>query len=214
MDQGFRVATFRDEAAKEKVVDFQGDGTMEYNNFVTSNEGMHAGTANQDGDDIAMTGQYLLTSGEPTNAKEENERQLQSFETQPPEFISNSQNQDGVVSFAEASQLLSRSGKDRREGSFTVLSPLADNTFRKHHANPNDEASMVTALELPSKAQFIMRDKNKQLKMTPATTILDAARSEQLQTVLMVKQPNVQTLVRRFDNHLESGEVEEMDTCT
>ena len=172
--------TFRDEAAKREVVDWEGNKTMKNSTGITSNEGMHTGIANQDGEDIVMAGHYLLTSGDPTNAMEENERHLQSFENQPPKLKSNPQNQDSVVSFAEASRLLSRSGMDKTDGSFTVLSPLADNTFRKHHANPNDEKSMVTALEVPSKVQYISRDKAKRLKLTPPTTILDAARSEQL----------------------------------
>ena len=54
---------------------------------------------------------------------------------------------------------------------------------------------MVTALDLPSNARYMVQDKNKRLKMTPPTAILDAARSEQLQTVLMVRQPNVQAVI-------------------
>ncbi len=71
---------------------------------------------------------------------------------------------------------------------------------------------MVTALELPSDARFIARDKNKRLKMTPPTAILDAARSERLQTVLMVKQPNIQALIRRFEDYVEPKE--EIDEIT
>lgn len=89
---------------------------------------------------------------------------------------------------------------------------MTNNTFRKHHVDSLDETSMVTALELPSNARFMMQDKNKRLKMTPPTTILDAARSEQLQTVLMVKQSNVQALIRRFEDHVEPEE--ELDTIT
>ncbi len=36
--------------------------------------------------------------------------------------------------------------------------------------------------------------------MTAPTAILDAARSQRLQAVLMVRQPNVQELIRRFED--------------
>jgi len=108
--------------------------------------------------------------------------------------------------------LLFRTRRDVSKPLFTVLSPIADNTFRKHQADSRDEISIVTALELPSDARFIARDKNKRLKITPPTAILDAARSERLQTVLIVKQPNVQALIRRFEDHVEPEE--EIDKIT
>lgn len=54
---------------------------------------------------------------------------------------------------------------------------MAGNRFRKYQADSLDDASMVTALELPSESRFMARDNNKRLKMTAPTTILDAARS-------------------------------------
>ena len=89
---------------------------------------------------------------------------------------------------------------------------MTDNTFRRRYADALDRLSMIIALELPSNARFIACDKNKRLKMTPLTSILDAARSEQLQTVLMVKSSNVQALIRRFEDHAEPEE--ELDTIT
>jgi len=163
-------------------------------------------------EDIRMAGHHLSTSGDLPDTKEENESQLQSSGPPPPMVIFGQQNQGRVASFAEASRLLFRTRRDASKPLFTVLSPMADNTFRKHQADSRDEISMVTALELPSDARFIARDKNKRLKMTPPTAILDAARSERLQTVLMVKQPNVQALIRRFEDHVEPEE--EIDEIT
>ena len=45
---------------------------------------------------------------------------------------------------------------------------------------------------------FKLNANNKRLRMTAPTAILDAARSQRLQVVLMVRQPNVQKLIRRF----------------
>jgi hypothetical protein len=167
-------------------------------------DGIDASTENPYDEDVQVAGPHLLTSGSPPDTKEENGSQLQSSGPPPPRFTFSHQNSGGVVSFAEAWRLLSRTQKERRERRerlFTVLSPMADDAFRKRQADSLDEKSMVTALELPSEARFIALDKNKRLKMTPPTTILDAARSEQLQTVLMVKQPNVQALIRQFEDH-------------
>ncbi|KAL2056560.1 hypothetical protein ABVK25_002954 [Lepraria finkii] len=187
---------FRDDVAKDE----EGDDVMGDRDRIT---GINAGIVNPDDEDNQMAGQQLLTSGNLPNTKEENESQLQTSEPLPPTVEFGQQNHDKVVSFTEASRLLSRTQRDGRKRLFTVLSPMADNTFRKHQADSLDATSMVTALELPSDARFIARDENERLKMTAPTTILDAARSEQLHTVLRVKQPNIQALIRRFEDHKE-----------
>ncbi len=212
LDQEPRMETLRDDIAKDEGGDEDEDDMMDDRDRITSNERINAGKVNPDAEDIQMAGHHLSTSGDLPDTKEENESQLQSSGPPPPMVIFGQQNQGRVASFAEASRLLFRTRRDGRKRLFTVLSPMTDNTFRKHQADSRDEISMVTALELPSDARFIARDKNKRLKMTPPTAILDGARSEQLQTVLMVKQPNVQALIRRFEDHVEPEE--EIDEIT
>ena len=176
------------------------------------NAGETGGIVDSGTEDIQLTGHKLLTPGNMSGTNEENETQLQLFVPPPEVSECGPQNQDDVVSFAEASRLLSRTRKDGETRLFTVLSPLADNTFRKHQAESLDETAMVNALELPSNAQYMARDNNKRLKMTPPTAILDAARSKQLQTVLRVSQSNVQALIRRFEDHVDPEE--EVDEIT
>jgi len=209
LDREPRVESLRDDIAKDEDGDKDGDDVMGDRDRITSNERIDAGTVNPDDEDIQIAGHDLLTSVNLPDTKEENESQLQSSAPPPPMIIFGLQNQDRVASFTEAWRLLFRTRRDGKKRLFTVLSPMANNTFHKHQADSRDELAMVTALELPSDARFIARDKNKRLKMTPPTAILDAARSEQLQTVLMVRQPNVQALIRRFEDHVKPEEPEE-----
>jgi hypothetical protein len=183
--------------------------TMEEEDHVTPSEEINAGVANPDEEEFQLAGQSLSTLGNLSDTKEEEEIQPQSSGVPPPMRVFNHQNHDAGVSLAEASRLLSKTWTGRRKQMFTVLSPLAGNRFRKRQADSRDNASMVAALELPSESRFMARDNNKRLKMTAPTAILNAARSEQLQTVLMVKQPNVQELIRRFEDHVEPEEPEE-----
>lgn len=106
------------------------------------------------------------------------------------------QNQNGVVSFTEASRLLFKTRMNEKKRLFTVLSPMAGSKFHKHQADSLDTLSMITALESSSESQFVVRDNGKRLKLTAPTKILEDARSEQLHTVLAVRQPNVQKLIR------------------
>jgi len=52
----------------------------------------------------------------------------------------------------------------------------------------------------------VARDNGKRLKLTAPTNILEDARSEKLQAVLKVRQPNVQELIRQFENYEEPEE--------
>ena len=187
LDREPRVETLRDDIVKDEGGNEDRDDIIGDRDRITSNDGMNAGIVNPGDENIPTAGHHLVTSESPPDTKEENESQLQSSRPPPPMVVFGQQDQGGVVSLAEASRLLFRTRRDGRKRLFTVLSPIADNAFRKHQADSLDETSMVTALELPSNARFMARDKNKRLKMTPPTTILDAARSEQLQTVLRVE---------------------------
>ena len=133
------------------------------------------------------------------NIEEENRDQPRSSGFRPPVDMS-AMSFDFNISLPEALRLLSKTRIRIKNRIFTVLSPLGKNQFRKREADALDKASMVAALELPSDSRFIARDNSKRLKLTAPTAILDAARSQQLQAVLKVKQPNVQELIRRFDD--------------
>ena len=176
---------------------------------ITRSEGSDAGMLKSDDEDSQMAGQRLLTSRNLPTIQEEKEGKPQPSEPPLQMYIFGQQNQDTDVSLAEASRLLFKTRGGGRKRIFTVLSPIAGNRFRKRQANSLNDASMVTALELPSESRFIALDRGKCLKMTGPTTILDAARSDQLQAVLMIKQPNVQELIRRFERHDDLEEVEE-----
>ncbi|KAL8818177.1 MAG: hypothetical protein Q9191_007999 [Dirinaria sp. TL-2023a] len=179
----------------------------------TFNEGMNVSIDNQDNKDIQMTNRHSLTLKDSTNTEKENESQLQSSQSQPLSLTLNQQNHDDVVSFAETSRLLSETSRDmRKKSSFIVLSLMIDNTFCKRYADSLDKTSMVTALELSSKARFVALDNSKRLKMTSSIAILDAARSEQLQTVLKIKDSNVETVIRQFEDHTKFED--ELDMIT
>ena len=203
------VETLRDGIANDEDKDEDADELLGDRDQITPSEEINTGVVNPDEEEIQSAGQRLSTSGNLSDTKEEEESQPQSSGVPPPMRVFNQQNHDTSVSLAEASRLLSKTWTGRRKPMFTVLSPLAGNRFRKRQADSRDNASMVAALELPSEPRFIARDNNKRMKMTAPTAILNAARSEQLQTVLMVKQPNVQALIRRFEDHVEPEEPEE-----
>ena len=209
LDREPRVETLRDGIANDEDKDEDADELLGDRDQITPSEEINTGVVNPDEEEIQSAGQRLSTSGNLSDTKEEEESQPQSSGVPPPMRVFNQQNHDTSVSLAEASRLLSKTWTGRRKPMFTVLSPLAGNRFRKRQADSRDNASMVAALELPSEPRFIARDNNKRMKMTAPTAILNAARSEQLQTVLMVKQPNVQALIRRFEDHVEPEEPEE-----
>ena len=90
---------------------------------------------------------------------------------------------------------------------FAVLSPISNGRFRKRYADPCDNLSMTTALQLPSKSTYIVRDNgHKRLKLMAPTAILEGARSERIQAAIAVSQHSVQELKRKFENYEDSEE--------
>jgi hypothetical protein len=81
-----------------------------------------------------------------------------------------------------------------------VLSPAGNDRFSICLADSTDTASMVNALQLPSEASFLTREQGKGLKLTAPTTILEEARSQKLDTALMVSQHRAGELIRRFED--------------
>ena len=64
--------------------------------------------------------------------------------------------------------------------------PTGKDRFRVRQADSTDPASIIKALELPSKTPFLTRDRGKRLKLTAPTRILEEARSQNLDIALMV----------------------------
>lgn len=124
----------------------------------------------------------------------------------PPMRLFGQQDGEAPVSLAQASRFLFSKRTSVKERTFAVLSPTANGSFRKRHADSRDTVSMITALRLPSKSRFIARDNGKRLKMTAPSTILEEARSERLQAVIAVSQHNVQEMIRRFENYEDPEE--------
>jgi hypothetical protein len=58
---------------------------------------------------------------------------------------------------------------------------------------------MVKALQLPSEAPFLTRDRGKRLKLTAPTRLFEEARSQNLDTALVVSQQNAGELIRQFE---------------
>jgi hypothetical protein len=107
---------------------------------------------------------------------------------------------------AQASRFVFSKRKSVKEGTFAVLSPTGNGTFRKRRADSRDKFSMTTALRLPSVSRFIAWDNGKRLKLIAPTIILEEARSERLQAVIAVSQHSVQELIRRFEDYEDPGE--------
>jgi hypothetical protein len=65
---------------------------------------------------------------------------------------------------------------------------------------------VIKALELPSKAVFLVKSGDKRLKLTSAIQLLEEAGSQNLDTALVVPQGNAQELIDQFR---DSDELEE-----
>lgn len=170
---------------------------------IDRNEESNNGTIGPETAAIQLPSQRRLTSENTVDMKDEDVR---PSEQRPPIYVFGQQNHDGAVSLAEASRLLSKTRIGKGKPMFTVLSPLGGNKFHKRQADALDKNSMIAALQLPSNSHFVARDNGKRLKMTAPTAIIDAARSQQLQTVLVVGPSNVQELIRRFEDCNDSEE--------
>ena len=208
------VGTLPDDLASGQGGNEGEDKVMGDADCATSNEETNVGLVHSDYEDIQLAGHKLITPGNISGANDQNETQLQLFVPPPAASVCGPPDQGDTVSLAEASRLLSRTRNDGE--TLTVLSPLTDNTFRKHQAESLDKTAMVAVLDLSSNAQYMSRDNNKRLKMTSATTILDATHSKQPQTVLKV-QSKVQAMIRRFEDYVDSEEEvdeEEVDEIT
>jgi hypothetical protein len=178
----------------------------ENQDHITKDEEISAGTLVPYNAETQLASQPPLTLGGVPDTTEDNVGQEKGGQPRPPMREFGQQNQDGVISFTEASRLLFKTRMDKKKRLFTVLSPMAGNRFHKRQADSLNKLSMVTALELSSESRFVARDNGKRLKLTAPTNILEDARSEKLQAVLKVRQPNVQELIRQFENYEESEE--------
>ena len=195
LDRQLRSGSLRDTVLKDENKSEAMDSAV----HSAQNEEVEEVTRDLENPEPQLSGHNLLPLQNTIDTKEDG-GQLRPSGNRSPMYMFGQQNPDNAVSLVEASRLLSKHHSDKRMHMFTVLSPLGINKFKKRQANALDTASMVAALELSSNSRFIARDGNKRLKMTAPTTILDAARSQRLQAVLTVKQPNIQELIRRFED--------------
>jgi len=108
--------------------------------------------------------------------------------------------QNRTISLQEASRFLFRRRIRGKSRPFRVISPAGNGRFSISQADPTDPVSMVNALQLPSEAPFLTKEKEKRLKLTAPTTILEEARSQRLDTALIVSQYSVRELIRRFED--------------
>jgi hypothetical protein len=99
--------------------------------------------------------------------------------------------QNRTISLQEALRFLFRRRTRGKLRPFRVISPAGNGRFSISQADPTDSVSMVNALQLPSKAPFLTKEKGKRLKLTASTTILEEARSQRLDTALIMSQYSV-----------------------
>ena len=173
---------------------------------IDRDEGANDSIMSPESAEIQLPSQRHLTPENSVDMKEEDGGPLRPSEQQPPMYVFGQQNHDGAVTLAEASRLLSKPRIGKGKPTFTVLSPTGGNKFHKRQADALDKNSMIAALQLPSNSHFVARDNGKRLKMTAPTAIIEAARSQQLQTVLKAGNSNVQELIRRFEDCNDSEE--------
>ena len=108
--------------------------------------------------------------------------------------------QNRTISIQEASRFLFRRRIRGKSRPFRVISPAGNGRFSISQADPTDPVSMVNALQLPSEVPFLTKEKGKRLKLTAPITILEEARSQRLDTALIVSQHSVRELIRRFED--------------
>ena len=123
-----------------------------------------------------------------------------------PTYTFGQQDEEEAISLAQASRFVFSKRRSVEEGTFAVLSPTENGRFRTRRADSRDKLCMTNALRLPSVSRFIARDNGKRLKLMAPTTILEEARSERLQAVIVVSQHSVQELIRRFENYEDPKE--------
>jgi hypothetical protein len=117
-----------------------------------------------------------------------------------PLFVFGQENQDETISLQDASRFLFRNRTRTTARSFIAFFPVGKDRFRVRQADSTNPASMVKALQLPSEAPFLIADRGKRLKLTAPTSILEQARSQNLDAALVVSQQNAKELIGRFQD--------------
>jgi hypothetical protein len=114
--------------------------------------------------------------------------------------------EERTISFQDATRLLFRRRTRIRSRAFMVLSAAGNNRFRIHEADSTNTISMVNALQLPSETPSVAlaRDQGKRLKLNAPAAILDGARSQRLDTALVVSKHNAGEIIRQFEDSQES----------
>lgn len=114
--------------------------------------------------------------------------------------------EERTISFQDATRLLFRRRTRIRSRAFMVLSVAGNNRFRIHQADSTNTISMVNALQLPSETPSVAlaRDQGKRLKLNAPAAILDGARSQRLDTALVVSKHNAGEIIRQFEDSQES----------
>ena len=115
LDQGPHATVLRVKFAKDEGGNEDEDDVIRDSHCVTSNEVMNTEIVNRSDENFPMADHHFLTSGDQTKTKNENECQLQPSKPRPPMFIFSKPNKSDVISFEEASRLLSRTRKKRRK---------------------------------------------------------------------------------------------------
>ena len=82
-----------------------------------------------------------------------------------------------------------------------MLSPAGRDRFRIRKADSTNAASMVNALQLLSATPSfaLARDQGKRLKLNSTATIIDEARSQRLDTALVVSRYDAGEIIRQFE---------------
>ena len=120
-------------------------------------------------------------------------------------YLCGQQDADGDIPFTDASRLLFGPKKRSKSSGFTVMSPTVNGRFRKRNA-AQDTPSMVFALNLSSRCNFVAQSNGKWLKMAAPVIILEEARSDRLHAVVAVSRQKVPDLIHQFENQEESDE--------
>lgn len=114
--------------------------------------------------------------------------------------------EDRTISFQDATRFLFRRRTRTRSRAFAVISPAGNDRFHIRQVDSTDTVSMVNALHLSSKTPSLAlaRDQGKRLKLNAPATILDEARSQRLDTALVISNHNAGEIIRQFEDAQES----------
>ncbi len=178
--------------------------TTENQDHITKNEKISVDTLVLYNAKTQLTSQSSLTLEEVSDTMKDNVDQEKEDQSRSSMREFEQQNQNDVISFTKISRLLFKTRMNKKKHLFTMLSLMIGNRFHKRQVDSLNKLSMITALELSYESRFVTRNNDKRLKLTAFTNILEDARSEKLQTMLKIRQLNVQKLIRQFENYEES----------